>query len=89
MNYFKYYINYNFLYNFKYKEIYDLYNIKNYNLYYFTDKLKLINTLINKVFINYYASDIFTKNSKIMSLAALKIKITSFSVSKKDYFYLI
>jgi len=37
------------------------------------------NSLLNRTVVNYYSSDIFSRNSKIMSLCALKIVITNFS----------
>ena len=40
-----------------------------------------INTLLNSTISNYYASDIFTKNSKIMSLCAIKVPYNNFSLN--------
>lgn len=42
-------------------------------------KFKLINSFFDRYNSNYYMSDNYTKNSKVMALCASKTKITSFS----------
>lgn len=44
-------------------------------------KLKILNSLFDKFCINYYMSDIYSKNSKVMALSSSKVKNMSFSVS--------
>lgn len=41
-------------------------------------RFKFLNSLFTRSVINYYSSDLITKNSKIMSLAASKINVNSF-----------
>lgn len=45
-------------------------------------KKKLINTLFSKLIYNYYNTNIYSKNSKVMSLCATKIAFSTFSLSK-------
>jgi len=62
------------------------YNIKSQaetNLYYenlfkFFVKNKLINSILSPVIGNYYSTDIYVRNSKIMGLCSLKIKNPNF-----------
>lgn len=42
-------------------------------------KYKLLNSLFDKYNINYYMSDIYSKNSKVMALCSSKTKQTSFN----------
>lgn len=57
------------------KENFDSNNITNYvntNLTTYGE-LKVINSLFSRKIYNYYSEDVFTKNSKVMSLAAMKL----------------
>lgn len=40
---------------------------------------KILNTILNKVVVNYYKTDVFVNNSKTLSLASSKIKLKTFS----------
>lgn len=42
-------------------------------------KYKLLNSLFDKNNVNYYMSDIYSKNSKVMALCSSKTKHTSFN----------
>lgn len=42
---------------------------------------KVMNTLLSRSVNNYYSSDFFVKNSRVMSMAALKILNNNFSVN--------
>jgi len=41
----------------------------------------LYNSVINRTINNYYSSDMFSKNSRVMSLCAIKTVITNFSTN--------
>jgi hypothetical protein len=45
---------------------------------FFYNKYKLINSIISQIINNYYQTDIFCRNSKIMSLCSTKIIIKNF-----------
>jgi len=53
----------------------------NYVLSLISDNL-LFNTLISRTINNYYSSDIFSKNSKIMSLCSIKLFYSNFSITQ-------
>ena len=69
-----YFINFFFFYGYKKKYINDLYNndlqFSNIIDYYF--KCKFLNTLFYRTINNYYSNDFFLRNSKVMSLTAIK-----------------
>jgi len=52
----------------------------NYLIGLISDNL-LFNTVINRTINNYYASDMFSKNSKIMSLCSIKVSFFNFSIA--------
>jgi hypothetical protein len=57
------------IFNISHKEIILFKNIYNY---------KFNNSIFSKIIYNFYSNDMFSKKSKVMSIAAKKIKITSF-----------
>jgi hypothetical protein len=69
-----FFINFFFFYGYKKKYISELYNndlqFSNILDYYF--KSKFLNTLFYRIINNYYSNDFFLRNSKVMSLTAIK-----------------
>lgn len=70
----EFFINFFFFYGYKKKHIIELYNndlefSKNINYFF---KNKFFNTLFYRIINNFYSSDFFLRNSKVMSLSAIK-----------------
>jgi len=83
---FLYYTNFNYI-----SKIISTTSINSYDfyLYYSFNKNKILNSLFDRYITNYYMSDIYSKNSKVMALCASKTKATTFVSFNDDINLLI